>query len=209
MPMARLAVLTDEIVENPVKWLRERHNQHFWSITIDIFNRLKALASSSIEICEYYQKYDAPLATAMAVVNLIPELRKKIINWANENRVRPIELERIIIDITDCAKVEKLPPEKVWEEIIGKISCEKKGGFIREFKKLLGERKNPLLTNLRKKTVDAAIEFKKVTGIEVIFDPDFENPELEFKFKCKSAEEFREKMKKGETRMTTLRALFH
>jgi len=204
MAMARLAVLTDEIVDEPVKWLRERHNQHFWSITIDVFDRLKALAISPLLICDYYQKYDAPLSAAMSVVYLDKSFQEIIINWASENRVRPIELERIITDITDCAKVEKIGCEEIWDEIIGEISCEKKGGFIREFKKMLNERKNPLLTELRKKTTAAANEFKKVTGMDVAFDPAFENPELEFKFKCSSEEEFREIMRKGETRIARI-----
>ena len=204
MAMARLAVLTDGIVDNPVKWLRERYNQHYWSITIDVFDRLKALAISATLICDYFQKYDAPLSAAMSVVNLEKSFQEIIINWASENRVRPIELERIITDITDCAKVEKVNPEQIWGEIIGKISCEKKGGFIREFKKTLNERKNPLLTELRKKTTAVANEFKKVTGMEITYDFDFENPELEFKFKCKSEEEFREKIKKAATRIARI-----
>ncbi len=204
MAMARFAVLTGEIVDEPVKWLRERHNQHFWSITIDVFDRLKTLAASPVEICDYFQKYDAPLSAAMSVVNLENIFQDKIIKWANENRVRPIELERIITDITDCGKVEKIECEIIWDEIIGEISCEKKGGFIREFKKNLSERKNPLLTELRKKSAAAANEFKKITGMEVTFDSDFENSELEFKFKCKSEEEFREKMKKAETRIARI-----
>ena len=204
MSMARLAVLTGEIVDEPVKWLRERHNQHFWSITIDVFDRLKSLAISPSSVCNYFQKYDAPLSAAMSVVNLESIFQDKIIKWANENRVRPIELERIITDITDCAKVEKIECERIREEIIGEISCEKKGGIIREFKKMLNERKNPLLTNLRKKKNAATKEFKKVTGIEISYDPDFENSEMEFKFKCKSEEEFKEIMRKGETRITRI-----
>jgi len=117
MAIARLVVLTDKIADEPVKWLRERRNQHFWSITIDVFDRLKLLADSLVEICDYFQKYDAPLSAAMSVVNLATPFQGKIIEWANGNRVRPIELERIITDITDCAKVEKILPEKIWEEI--------------------------------------------------------------------------------------------
>ena len=196
MTMARLAVLTDKIVDEPVKWLRERYNQHFWSITIDVFNRLNTLAISSSIVCDYFQKYDAPLSAAMSVVNLENIFQDKIIKWANENRVRPIELERIITDIIDCAKVEKINPKKVWEEIV-----EDDKNLL---KKNLNERKNPLLTNLRKKTADAVNEFKKVTGIDVAFDPDFENPELEFKFKCKSEEEFKKILKKSETRITRI-----
>ena len=112
----------------------------------------------------------------MSVVNLTPDFQKKIISWAKENRVRPIELERIIIDITDCSKVEKILPEKIWEEIF-----EKDKNLL---KKNLNERKNPMLTELRKKTTAAANEFKKMTGMEVTFDSDFENSEMEFKFKC-------------------------
>ncbi len=204
MAMARLAVLTDKIVDEPVKWLRERYNQHFWSITIDVFGRLKSLAASPTSVCNYFQKYDAPLSVAMSVINLENNFQDKIIKWADENRVRPIELEKIITDVSDCGKVKKIEYEIIWDEIIGEISCEKKGDFIREFKKILNERKNPLLTELRKKTTAAANEFKKVTGMEVTFDSDFENPEMEFKFKCKSAEEFREKIKRGETRISQI-----
>ena len=204
MAMARLAVLTDKIVDEPVKWLRERYNQHFWSITIDVFGRLKSLAASPTSVCNYFQKYDAPLSVAMSVINLENNFQDKIIKWADENRVRPIELEKTITDVSDCGKVKKIEYEIIWDEIIGEISCEKKGDFIREFKKILNERKNPLLTELRKKTTAAANEFKKVTGMEVTFDSDFENPEMEFKFKCKSAEEFREKIKRGETRISQI-----
>ena len=196
MAMAQLAVLADETVDNPVKWLRERRNQHLWSITIDIFSRLKSLAASSIEIQNYFQKYDAPLAAAMSVVNLAPDFQKEIINWANENRVRPIELERIIIDITDCSKVEKILPEKIWEEIF-----EKDKNLL---KKNLNERKNPLLSKLRKEKNNLIKEFEKTTGMEISFDNDFENPEMEFKFKCSSAEEFKEKMEKAETRISRI-----
>ena len=196
MAMARLAVLTGGIVNEPVKWLRERRNQHFWSITIDVFDRLKALAVSPSSVCDYFQKYDAPLSAAMSVVNLDKLFQEIIINWASENRVRPIEFERIITDIIDCAKVEKIGCEKVWEEIV-----ESDKNLL---KKNLSERKNPLLTEMRKKTNDAVNEFKKVTGIDVAFDADFENPEIEFRFKCKSAEEFREKTKKAETRITRI-----
>ena len=204
MAMARLAVLTDKIVDEPVKWLRERYNQHFWSITIDVFGRLKSLAASPTSVCNYFQKYDAPLSVAMSVINLENNFQDKIIKWADENRVRPIELEKTITDVSDCGKVKKIEYEIIWDEIIGEISCEKKGDFIREFKKILNERKNPLLTELRKKTTAAANEFKKVTGMDVAFDPAFENPELEFKFKCSSEEEFREIMRKGETRIARI-----
>ena len=196
MAMARLAVLTDEIVDNPVKWLRERHNQHFWSITIDVFSRLKALAASPSLVCDYYQKYDTPLSAAMSIVNLATPFQEIIINWASENRVRPIELERIITDITDCAKVEKMEYEKIWDEIFDKNK--------NLLKKNLCERKNPLLTELREKYSVTAKEFKKATGIEITYDFDFENPELEFKFKCSSAEEFRNKIKKAETRISRI-----
>ena len=196
MPMARLAVLADETVDNPVKWLRERRNQHFWSITIDIFCRLKSLAASTVEVCDYFQKYDAPLAAAMTVVNLDHLFQKEIVNWANESRVRPIELERIITDIIDCSKVEKILPEKIWEEIF-----EEDKNLL---KKNLNERKNPLLSKLRKEKNDLIKEFEKTTGIKVSFDTDFENPEIEFKFKCKSAEEFKKKMEKAVTRITQI-----
>ena len=182
MPMARLAILTENIVENPVKWLRERHNQHFWSITIDIFCRLKSLALSPVETRAYFQKFDAPLNSAMSVINLNSEFQQQIINFANEKRVRPIELEKIITDVTDCAKVEKTSPEKIWNEIFDDDK--------NLLKKNLDERKNPTLTKLRKEKSEQIKEFEKATGIKISYDPDFENPEIEFKFKCKSEKEF-------------------
>jgi len=192
MAMARLTVLTAKTVDNPVKWLRERRNQHFWSITIDVFSRLKSLAASPVEVCDYFQKYDAPLSAAMSVINLSPDFQKKIIKWANENRVRPIELERIITDLADCSKVEKKSSEKIWEGIF-----EEDKNLL---KKNLNERKNPLLSKLRKEKNNLIKEFEKTTGMKLSFDKDFENPEIEFKFKCKSVEEFKEKMEKAVTR---------
>jgi len=181
MPMARLVNLTEKTVDNPIKWLRERFNQHFWSITIDIFCRLKSLAASPINIQSYFQKYDAPLNTAMSILNLNPDFQNVIIDFANEKRVRPIELEKIISDITDCAKVEKTFPEEIWNEI---FDNEKNA-----LKKNLIERKNPFLTKLREKFSSKILKFEKNTGMQISYDNDFENPNLEFKFLCKSKNE--------------------
>ena len=177
----------------------ENFNQHFWSITSDKIakqtfrERLKKLLTLPIEIQNYFQKHDAPLSTVSTFLRQKKEDILMIINFANKFRIRPVELERIILDISDCSKIYETDFKTIWQELTINLpeNCKGKNRnkFLKNFKQKLSEKKYPQLTKLREKSQKSVKDLKKNCKVETDFDPTFESPEINLKLSFKSIEE--------------------
>ena len=190
MAMARFLNLADS----------EIFNQLFLSITIDKKNKLKKLLASPIEVQDYFQKYDAPLSTVSTFLRQEKEDILEIIDFANKFRIRPVELERIILDVADCSKICDTDFKTIWKELTINLpeNCEGKNRnkFLKNFKQKLSEKKYPQLTKLNTESKNAAKDLKKLCKVETDFDPTFESPEINLKLSFKSIEVLEEIFKK-------------
>ena len=178
MAMARLLQLGDCDVINPDHTFRER---------------LKKLMESPVEVQNYFQKYDAPLSTVSTFLRQAKEDILKIIDFANKFRVRPVELEKIILDVADCAKICDADFKNIWQELTINLpeNCEGKNRnkFLKDFKQKLSEKKYPQLSKLREESKNAVKDLKKLCKVKADFDPTFESPEINLNLTFKNIKE--------------------
>ncbi len=162
--------------------------------------RLKKLIESPIEVQDYFQKYDAPLSTISTFLRQKKENILKIIEFANKFRIRPVELERIILDVADCSKICETDFKTIWQELIINLpeNCEGKNRnkFLKNFKQKLSEKKYPQLTKLKMESKNAVKSLKKLCKVETDFDSTFESPEINLNLSFKSINELERKFKK-------------
>ena len=151
---------------------------------------------SPIEVQNYFQKYDAPISTVSTFLRQEKEDILEIIGFANKFRIRPVELERIILDVADCSKICDTSFKTIWQELTINLpeNCEGKNRnkFLKNFKQKLSEKKFPQLTKLREESQESVKNLKKLCKVETDFDPTFESPEINLKLSFKSIEELEE-----------------
>jgi len=183
MALARFFKLGDCGVINPDHTFRER---------------LKKLMESPIEVQDYFQKYDAPVSTVSTFLRQEKEDILEIIDFANRFRIRPVELERIILDVADCSKICDTDFKTIWQELTINLpeNCEGKNRnkFLKNFKQKLSEKKYPQLTKLREESQESVKNLKKLCKVETDFDPTFESPEINLKLSFKNIKELEEQL---------------
>ena len=148
----------------------------------------------------YFQKFDAPLSIISTFLRQEKENILKIIDFADKFRIRPVELEKIILDIVDCSKNCDTDFETMWKELTENLpeGCEgkKRNEFLNKFKLTLSGKRYPYLSKLREESKTGIGAFKKLCGVETSFDPTFESPEIKLSLSFKNINELEEINKK-------------
>jgi hypothetical protein len=194
MAQAALVKLASELLEEPLGWLCSAHLRQFFPMSKDKYDKLRMLANSGKKLRKYFRKYDAPMTVVSVLLRQTDQLRERVAEWAFRFRIRPIELEKMLNNIVDCAKRAEQSSDECWEAVTSGEPKEPGGHeravYLAELKNRLNDMRYPYLASQRKKCTAAVDAFKKECGAAVVFDTTFESGKVTVSFPVSNEQEF-------------------
>jgi hypothetical protein len=194
MAQAGLVRLANTLLDEPFDWLCRPALRRFLPMNRDIYDRLVSLDDSGVNMKEYYWKYNAPLAIVSTMLRQDRDFQEYLAGWALRYRIRPVELDKLLNETVDCAKLHGRSVADAWEAIAAGQPKNTEGRdrveYLSQVKQRLAEMRYPYLSSLRRKCAGAAGKLKKTYGTAVTFDPSFESDTVTISFSAENIDEF-------------------